>query len=61
MLKNWSLKETGLSYDQKVSCSDNPRQNIQKKQIDKFSKIGQDKKNLISTFACFLNATTAKV
>ena len=37
----------------------NPGQNIWNK-IDKSSKTGQDKKSLISTFACFLTAT-AKV
>ena len=37
----------------------NPGQNIWNK-IEKYSKIGQDKKSLISTFACFLTAT-AKV
>ena len=35
----------------------NPGQNIWNK-IEKYSKIGQDKKSLISTFACFLTATT---
>ena len=34
----------------------NPGQNIWNK-IEKPSKIGQDKKSLISTFACFLTAT----
>ena len=33
----------------------NTRQNIWGK-IEKSSKTGQDKKNLISTFACFLTA-----
>ena len=37
----------------------NPGQNIWHK-IEKSSKTGQDKKSLISTFACFLTAT-AKV
>ena len=37
----------------------NPGQNIWNK-IEKSSKTGQDKKSLISTFACFLTAT-AKV
>ena len=37
----------------------NPMQNIWNK-LEKSSKIGQDKKGLISTFACFLTAT-AKV
>ena len=38
---------------------DNPGQNIWNK-IEKSSKTGQDKKSLISTFACVLTAT-AKV
>ena len=33
----------------------NPRQNIWHK-IKKYSKIGQDFKNVTSTFACFLTA-----
>ena len=37
----------------------NPMQNIWNK-LEKSSKIGQDKKSLISTFGCFLTAT-AKV
>ena len=37
----------------------NPMQNIWNK-LEKFRKTGQDKKSLISTFPCFLNAT-AKV
>ena len=37
----------------------NPMQNIWNK-LEKYSKTGQDKKRLISTFACFLTAT-AKV
>ena len=52
MLKNWSLKEAAPSYDQKFVCLENPGQNIWNK-VDKSSKIGQDKKSLISTFACF--------
>ena len=35
----------------------NPMQNIWNK-IEKSSKTGQDKKSLISTFVCFLTATT---
>ena len=35
----------------------NPGQNIWSR-IEKSSKTGQDKKSLISTFACFLTATT---
>ena len=34
-----------------------PMQNIWNK-LEKSSKTGQDKKSLISTFACFLTATT---
>ena len=34
---------------------DNPGQNILNK-IEKSSKTGQDKKSLITTFACFLTA-----
>ena len=37
----------------------NPMQNIWNK-LEKFRKTGKDKKSLISTFPCFLNAT-AKV
>ena len=37
----------------------NPGQNICNK-IERFSKTGQDKKSLISAFACFSSAT-AKV
>ena len=36
-------------------CSHNPGQNISNK-IEKSSKTGQDKKSLISTFACSLTA-----
>ena len=42
--------------DQKFVYSDNTSQNIWNK-IEKSSKTGQDKKILISTFACFLTAT----
>ena len=52
MSKNESLKKTGPSEDQNFLCSDNPEQNIWNK-IEKSSKIGQKKKSLISTFACF--------
>ena len=53
MSKNSSLKETGLSYGQKLVCSDNPEQNILHK-VKKASKIGQDFKNVLSNFMCFL-------
>ena len=52
--KNWRLKETRPSCDKKFSCSDNHGQNIWNK-IEKSSKIGQDKKSLISSFTCFFN------
>ena len=52
MPKNWSLKETTPSYDQTFASLDNPEQNIWKK-MEKPSKIGQSKKRLISSFACF--------
>ena len=55
MFKNSNLKWTGLSYDQKFVCSDNPRQNIWHK-VEKCSKVGQDFKSLLSNFACFLRA-----
>ena len=55
MSKNSCLKETGPSYSQKFVCSDNPGQNIWQK-VKKSSKIGQDFKKLISTFACLLRA-----
>ena len=47
------------SYDHKFACLDNLRQSIRNK-IEKSSKIGQDKKSLISTFCVFLT-TIAKV
>ena len=49
------MKETGLSKDQNFVCSDNPVQSIWNKK-EKSSKTGQDKKSLISTFACILIA-----
>ena len=42
-----------------LEVSSNPMQNIWNK-LEKSSRTGQDKKSLISTFACFLTAT-AKV
>ena len=59
MSKN-CLKETRPSYDQKLASLDNPRQNIWNK-IEKSSKIGQDKKCLMSTFACLFLTAIAKV
>ena len=50
MSKKWSLKDIEPSYAQKFACSDYPEQNIWNK-IDKPSKIGQDKRSLIFTFA----------
>ena len=55
MSKNWSLRETGSSYDQKYSSSDNPGRNIWNK-MEKSSNIGEEKKNLISALAYFLTA-----
>ena len=52
MSKNRRLKKTGPSYDQKFAFSDNPGGNIWNK-IEKSSKMGQDRKILISTFAFF--------
>ena len=52
MSKKQSLQKIGPRKDQKFVCSDNPGQNIWNK-IEKSSKTGQDKKSLISTFACF--------
>ena len=55
MSKSSCLEETGQSYGQKSVFSDNPGQNIWQK-LKKFSKIGQDFKNLISNFGCNLRA-----
>ena len=55
MPKNWSLEETLLSYDQKFICSDKSGKNSWNK-VKKSSKIGQDYRTLISTFAYFLTA-----
>ena len=55
MSKKSSLEETGWSLDKIFVCSDNLGQNIWKK-IKKSSKIGQNYKALISTFASFLTA-----
>ena len=55
MSQNSSLKEAGLNYGQKLVRSDNAGQNIWHK-VKKSSKIGQDFKNLLSNFACFLTA-----
>ena len=49
------MKDTGSICDQKFVWSDNPGQNIWNK-IEKSSKIGQEKKSLISTFEGFLTA-----
>ena len=46
------MKETGPSFDWKFVSSDNSVRNIWKK-LEKFSKTGQEKKSLISTFARF--------
>ena len=50
MSKNWSLKENGSSYDQKCVFSNNSGQNIWNR-LEKSSKIGQENKTLMSTFA----------
>ena len=55
MSKHWSWKGTGLSYDQRFACSDNPGQNIWNK-VEKSSKIAQEKRSLESIIACFLTA-----
>ena len=47
--KNWSLKDIWPSYDKTCVCSDNTGQNICNK-VEKLSKVGHDKKSLISTF-----------
>ena len=54
-IQNASVKETGPSYHQKVASSDNPGQNIWHK-LKKYDRIGQDFKNVISNFTCFLTA-----
>ena len=48
MSKNWSWKGTGPSKYKKFACSDNPGQNIWNKM--------EEKKSLVSVFACFLTA-----
>ena len=53
MSKNTSLKETESNYSQKFVFSENPGKNIRHK-VKKSSKIGQDFKNFLSNFACFL-------
>ena len=66
MMGQMRVKRKKLSTDslncliKHIKCQNyNPGQNIWNK-IEKFSKTGQDKKSLISPFACFLTAT-AKV
>ena len=54
---DWSWKGTGLSYDQKLVCSKNPWQKIWNN-IQKYGKARKDKKRLIYTFACLLNAAS---
>ena len=53
--KNECVKETGPGYREKIISSDNPLQNIWY-EIEKYSKIGQEFKSVISHFACFLAA-----
>ena len=55
MSKHGSLKENKLDYDGKFASPDDPRQSIGKK-VEKSSKIRQNNKNLISTFAFLLTA-----
>ena len=50
MSKNSGMNETGPSYGQKCLCSENPGQNIWHK-VKKYSKTGQDSKNVISNCA----------
>ena len=50
------MNETGTSWVQKSVSSDNLGQDIFN-EIEKSSKTGQDKKSLISPFACVLTAT----
>ena len=52
MSKNRNLKETIPSYNQKFSTQ-SFWDKIFGKRTEKSSKSGQDKKSLISTFACF--------
>ena len=54
--KNWSFEKTGTSYEQKFVCSDNSGQNIWSK-VRKSSKMEQDWKSLVPTFAYFLTAS----
>ena len=53
MSKNWSWKGTRPRKDQNFACSDNPGQSIWRK-MEKSIKNGQEKKSLVSVFACFL-------
>ena len=55
MSKISSLKKAGPSYAQKFIGSNNPGQNILYK-VKKYSKIGQDYKNLVFNCGCFLTA-----
>ena len=52
---NSSGKETGPSYGQKVVSLRNPNKNNWQN-LKKYSKLGQDFKNLISNLAWFLRA-----
>ena len=49
MLKNWSWKETGQSLRPKICLL---RQSWTK-YLEQSSKTGQEKKSLVSIFACF--------
>ena len=60
MFKNSSVKETGPGYDERFLSSDNPRKNICHK-IEKYKKTGQDFKNVISHFACFVGSYSQRL
>ena len=55
MSKNSSLKEAGHNLRPKIFCSDSPGENIWHK-VKKFSKIGQDFKNVLSNFPGFFDS-----
>ena len=54
--KKWIFKETGPIYYEKFVGLNNLGQNIRNR-TEKLSKIWQDKKGLVSTFANFLTVT----
>ena len=55
--KHWSLEKTGSSYEHKFVSSDNIPHHILRKVKKKISEIGQDQKNLRSTFVSFFNVS----